>query len=166
MLLDAGVHVIDILHWWLGEPSEVAYQDDACGGLEANARLRLAYAPPEPAAGQIEGTVRLSRDWKTSNTWALEFERASVLWRAGQADRLEIKPSGSPHWLVSQLEDDTPAGRRPALTYTQSFTRQLVDLIDALHENRTPRVSGSEALASLRLIQRCYRERTPLVSDL
>lgn len=156
VLLDVGVHVLDVLDWWLGEPRSVAYTDDAAGGLEANCRIQLHYGAGGDA---IEGRVLLSRDWKTSNTWRLEFERATVVWRVGQADRLEICPQGSALWLAGQLEVDGSAGRAPADTYLQAFTRQLADVLECLKQGRKPRVGGEEALRSLRLIERCYRTR-------
>ena len=163
VLLDAGVHVLDVLDGGLGEPATLGYQDDAQGGLEANARLQLTYVPRADGHEPVRGTVLLSRDWKTSDTWTLEFERATVLWRTGQAARVEIRPAGAPHALVSQLTTDTPDGPRPADSYAQAFTRQILDVIEAVEQRRAPRVTGAAALGSLRLIERCYRERTPLV---
>jgi len=159
VLLDAGVHVLDSLMWWLGEPAALRYADDAEGGLEATSRLELDYAD---GPARIQGTVLLSRDGKTSNRWTLVFERGTVVWRAGEACALEFRPDGAKHWFVSRLETDTPAGRGPAGSYPQAFTRQMLDVLDAAAQGRAPRVSADEALRSLRLIERCYRERTPL----
>ncbi|MEY2878513.1 MAG: hypothetical protein RLZZ15_893 [Verrucomicrobiota bacterium] len=158
VLLDAGVHVLDVLAWWCGDPTDVRYADDAAGGLEANCRLALGY-------GGVRGTVRLSRDWKTGNRWTLEFERATVVWRAGEANRLEVRAAGSPQWLVAQLETDLAGARVPADTLSQAFTRQLLDAVDSAARKTAPAVSGAEALRSLRLIERCYRERAPLTPE-
>ncbi|HVU32052.1 MAG TPA: Gfo/Idh/MocA family oxidoreductase [Opitutaceae bacterium] len=160
VLLDAGVHVLDLLLWWLGEPTHVAYADDAQGGLEATCRIELGYP-----AESIRGTVLLSRDWKTSNQWLLEFERATVLWRVGEANRLEIRPRGSADWLVSSLETESIRGRVPADSYPQAFTRQVRDFIESIRIGRPPRVPGEEGLRSLRLIESCYRRRTPLALE-
>lgn len=150
VLLDLGVHVLDTLAWWLGEPAALDYADDAEGGLEANCRLRLGYA------SGAKGTVRLSRDGRTANRWQLKFERASVIWRAGEANRLELRISGTEPTLAARVTGDE---------YAQAFTRQLLDAIDAAAQGRAPRVPGEEALRSLRTIARCYREKTPLAAD-
>jgi len=152
------VHVLDVLTWWLGEPATLRYADDAEGGLEATCRLQLEY---EGGSGRVVGSVLLSRDWKMSNRWTLEFERATVVWRAGEANRLEILPRGAEHWLVSRLE----AAGAPGDSYQQAFTRQMLDVIEAVARSRVPRVTGEEARRSLRLIERCYRERTPLLAE-
>ncbi|MEO7318932.1 MAG: Gfo/Idh/MocA family oxidoreductase, partial [Chthoniobacteraceae bacterium] len=41
VLYDTGVHTLDLLLWWFGEPEGFDYHDDAAGGLEANCQLRL-----------------------------------------------------------------------------------------------------------------------------
>ena len=162
VLLDAGVHVLDTLGWWWGEPTELEYADDAAGGVEATCRLGLAFGG---GVDSVRGSVLLSRDWKTANVWTVEFEHATVRWRVGHAERLEIKPTGSAHWLVSQLETEARGGRVPADTFAQAFTRQILDVVEAVEQARAPRVDGKEALRSLRLIEQCYRERTPLVAE-
>ena len=159
VLLDVGVHVLDLLTWWLGDPVELDYADDAEGGLEATCRIRLAFARK---GARVPASVLLSRDWKTSNTWTLEFERATVLWHVGQADRIEIRPAGSSTWLVARIEYLDTAGRHPSDSFSQAFTRQVLDAVEAVASSRLPTVTGEEALRSLRLIERCYAARRPL----
>lgn len=44
VLFDTGPHILDLLLWWLGpETRVVEYRDDAVGGVEADAFLRLAF---------------------------------------------------------------------------------------------------------------------------
>jgi predicted dehydrogenase len=157
VFLDLGTHVIDLLVGWLGEPASFDYADDADGGVEANARLRLRYG-----GDRIAGQVFLSRDWDTAGCWRLNFERAVVGWRPAEADRLEIKPAGSDHWLACALETEQPGGRRPADTYRQSFTRQIADAAAAIAAGRPPKFPAAESLRALAFIERCYAARVPL----
>lgn len=159
VLLDAGVHVLDLLGWWLGDPVELDYADDTEGGLEATCRIRLAF---ERHGTRAAGSVLLSRDWKTSNTWTLEFARATVRWRVGEADRIEIQPADSSTRLVTCIEEKDTSGQAPADGFAQAFTRQVLDAVEAVRATRPPAIGGAEALRSLQLIERCYAERRPL----
>jgi predicted dehydrogenase len=154
VLLDLGVHVLDTLAWWLGEPLELDYADDAAGGLEANCRMELRFA------GGATGAILLSRDAATRQCWELEFERAQVVWRAGRCNELEIRLAGSSLWQVSRFEGDGLAGRRAAVASAgEVFHAQLEDVVRAVAENRPPEVPGEAALPALRAIERAYAAR-------
>ena len=154
VLLDLGVHVLDTLAWWLGEPVELRYADDAAGGLEANCRMELRFA------GGASGAILLSRDAATRQCWELEFERARVVWRTGRCNELEIRPAGSSQWQVSRFEADGPAGRRAAgANPAEIFRAQLEDVVTAVAEQRPPEVPGEAALPALRAIERAYASR-------
>jgi len=98
VLLDAGVHVLDQVIHWFGEPQELNYADDAMGGLEANCRIELRYS------SGCTGTVQLSRDWQTSNLYVIEFERATLKLRAGDARDAELQLNGSSFALEGPLK--------------------------------------------------------------
>ncbi len=67
VLFDYGAHLLDLLFYWLGEPSSVRYRDDARGGLESNAEVeldgRLVGLSPLPRIQLASGphTVRISK---------------------------------------------------------------------------------------------------------
>jgi predicted dehydrogenase len=151
--LDAGIHVLDTLAWWLGEPAELAYADDSAGGLEANCRVRLRYADGVTCA------VFLSRDFATAARWQLDFERARIVWRVGRTDELEIRLAGSKVWQIVRTERETAAGRRPGDSYDDVFVTQLADVIEAIRSGQAPAVSGADALPALRAVERGYRDR-------
>lgn len=148
---DVGVHVLDILIWWLGEAVSFDYADDAMGSLEINARASLEF----PA--EVRGTVFLSRDWTTRNEWVIEFEKAMVTWKAGEANRLHIRSKGSDRILAGNFEqlDGTDSD-----SYRQSFSRQLLNAVECAATGREPFISGEEGIKSLRLIEACYGART------
>ena len=91
VLLDLGVHVLDLLLWWLGEPTDFSYADDAMGGLEANARVTLRF-------GAATGSVRLSRDWATPRAVHL---RVRARRRLLESKRRQW-PHSSPGWDVGR----------------------------------------------------------------
>ena len=161
VLLDLGVHVLDLVVHWFGEPQELTYADDAMGGLEANCRMELSYS-----AG-FKGTVQLSRDWETSNLYVIEFERGTLKLRAGEAGQVELQLNNSSLLLEGFLKDcaglDSPVGAvSSASTFPQAFLAQLRDLIFAVRTAGRPAVSAEEGIRSLRLIEQCYQKRTLL----
>ena len=152
ILLDLGVHVLDLLAWWFPRLRVVAYEDDAMGGSEAT-----AVATCE--AGRAPIVVKLSRDWPMSGAYDLRFEHGRILWDGVDtvATRLEYTlPDGGDVHLA--------AAATPARTWDECFRAQLENVVGAVRGESPLAVSGVDALASLSLIDRCYRERTLLVS--
>ena len=156
VLSDIGVHVVDLLVWWLGEPGAFTYRDDAMGGIEANCLLELSYR------GGESGTVRLSRDWETRNSYTFTFEKATVVYEAGYANRLNLLLDGAPLLLSGELmEASTGYGlvKRPTRTNLQSFIEQLRNVAGAMRGREPLRVTGEEGIRSLRLLEACYESR-------
>ena len=153
VLLDIGVHVLDLLVWWLGEPSAFTYADDALGGLEANCRFAAEFP------GGVRATMHLSRDWPTANCHVFRFERASICCRVNASNQLELTFDGVPMTFAAELRD--PLGA-PLETNPQAFIAQLADVCAAMRERRAPFVTGADGVRAIRLIERCYAARTPL----
>jgi predicted dehydrogenase len=160
VLLDIGVHVLDLLLWWLGPPTGFTYADDAQDGLEANCRFDAGFP------GGVRVTMRLSRDWATPNCHVFRFERATVHSRVNASNQLELTFDGVPVSFAAELRDPLPAFPAPATTALetnpQAFIAQLVDVCAAVRARRAPFVTGADGLRAIRLIERCYAARQPL----
>lgn len=159
VLFDLGVQVFDLLGWWFGEPTDLRYADDAMGGLEANAFVQLRYDRG------LAGRVHLSRDWATAQQYRFVFERGVVTWTVDQANALTVQLGGTPAalggTLLAPLTDPPALGKpQPLESSVQCFILQLANVIAATQGEELLRVSGEEALASLRLVDRCYAHRT------
>ena len=152
VLLDLGVHVLDLVVNWFGEPQQLSYTDDAMGGIETNCRLELSYT-----AG-FKGTIQLSRDWDTSSRYVIEFERGTLRLRAGEAEKVELECNDfSVQGLLKKQAGHTTA---TATTFPHAFLAQLRDVISAVRTSGQPLVPGEEGIRSLRLIEQCYRTRS------
>jgi len=152
VLLDIGVHVFDLLLWWLGEPTAFTYADDAMGGLEANARVTFCF-------GSITGRVQLSRDSATAQRYDFEFEHGAVSWTVNDANGLTVTLPGAPTALQGTLRrpDGATADSNP-----QSFIAQLQSVVSAVQHHTPVLVDGREGERALRLIEACYARRALL----
>jgi predicted dehydrogenase len=159
ILLDIGVHVLDLIVHWFGEPKKLTYADDAMGGLDANCRMELVYEEG------FKGTIHLSRDWRTTNLYVIEFERGTLKMRAGEAEHVELEMNGSSFSVRGSLKEHAHSASSASVafsvtTFQQAFLAQLQDLILALQSGSLPKVTGEEGIRSLRLIEYCYQNRT------
>lgn len=158
VLSDLGVHVLDMLIWWFGMPERVNYQDDAMDGLESNCRLELEFR------NGVSGTVQLSRDTSLPNRTIVEFERGWVRCKAVAADEFEIGFPGVPYAARGRLLQPGAQGphgfrTQPALSYHQSFTKQMRNVVAAVRGEEPVFISGEDGILSMQLIERCYRQR-------
>lgn len=152
VLLDIGIHVFDLLVWWLGDPDSIDHQDDAMGGLEINTRTELTF-------GSVRGIVRLSRDWATPQRYSFVFEHGKVHWTVNDANGLTFEIEGLSHSLKSLL---TEKSGQPAPTNPQSFIAQLLHVSDAIRDGTPVLTDGREGARALRLIEACYASKKPL----
>lgn len=166
VLLDIGVHALDLVLWWWDRPDEILYEDDAMGGIEANCRLRLRFSPG------FQGEIRLSREWSLPNEYVIRGTKGWIHWEVNEADTVQIGLAGSRYILDAGLyegDDKRPAVLRPAGNFHRSFIEQLRNVVAAVRGHEPPCVSGEDGLQSVALIEHCYRHRTclsmPWLSD-
>jgi predicted dehydrogenase len=156
VLMDIGVHALDLLIWWLGEPKEFSCEDDAAGGVEANCCIKLKFEKG------FEGSIRLSRDCLLANRYFIKCEKGWLGWNVGDANSIELgfhKTKFVLNGLVcNQMERyGLPSAGSVSPTYQQSFIYQLIDVIEAVKNRRKPFVCGEEGIRSLKLIEACYK---------
>jgi predicted dehydrogenase len=150
VLADFGVHVLDLLLWWLGDWAGVEYWDDAQGGIESDCEMRLTMR-----SGAV-GTVEISRTRNLRNTCVFEGERATLEVGVWDPDpEIKLILAGSEVHLSGH------ARRREtgSLSFTDVFVRQIDDFAAAIRERREPFVPGREGRRSQELIEECYARR-------
>lgn len=157
VLIDVGVHALDLALWWFGEPLSIDYQDDAMGGVEANCSLQLRFA------GGLCGEMRLSREWNLRSRYHIQFDRGWVAWTPGEANQLLL---GGADGRILRAAVHSPSGSNPspnvgalAASFQQSFTQQIENFVRACAGVEPLRVPGEEGIRSLEWIERCYRTR-------
>jgi predicted dehydrogenase len=161
VLNELGVPVLDLLTWCLGSASVKTYADDAMGGVEASAFIDLAF--PEG----VRGTIHLSRDWPTEQSYTLVFERGIVRWGANRPNRMTLQLSSAPCAIEGELVTPLSAGHSLAATgllatAEEAIIAQFQNILGAIGGREPLRVPATETMHSLSIIEECYARRTQL----
>ena len=152
VLLDYGVHVLDLLLCWLGDWRTVECRDDARGGLESDVELDLTFA------SGVAGKVEVSRTRNLRNSCRFTGEGGVLEVGVWDPDpQVTLRIGGR----KAELAGRARSGGR-AMTFGDAFTRQLDDFVTAVHEGRPPRVPGSEGRRAIALVEACYARRRSL----
>ena len=159
VLADVGIHLFDLLGWWIGPPNAVTYADDAMGGLESNSWVQLAYS------GGARAMVHLSRDWQTDQRYILEFEGGVLVWKVNDASGLTLSLSGTEFALDGALYPSTwgssgACAQVSSSSNAFSFIAQIRNVVAAIEGKENLVVPGAEAIDSLKLVLRCYASRS------
>jgi len=151
VLMDFGVHLFDLLLWWLGELSVIDYCDDAAAGVEAECEAIVQ------SAGGARGVIELSRTRKLRNSCIFTGTRGRLevnLW-FNPGVRLQLE--GQAFSLTGGF-----AGAPLILDSAAAFAAQVEDFVTAIETGRPPLVSGEDGRRALQVIESCYRRRRPL----
>lgn len=151
VLTDTGAHTMDQVIWWFGEPDEIEYFDDADGGVEADALVRMRWT------SGFNGEIELSRTRTASNALILESEKG-ILTLSMSGNNLEVSAD-------AMLAFDSPEFHKPPFQPTnwmEMFRQQLLHFDAYIRGQPTHVVSGEEAARSVALIERCYAIRRRL----
>jgi len=152
VLMDFGVHILDLLLWWLGELQVRAYRDDAAGGVESECECQLALENGAPVH------LELSRTRALRDTAVIECEHGSVELGVFEPAVVRLRLPGARSSLDARVPD--PEFERAPLHVV--FARQLADVVEAIRTGRPPLVSGVEGRRVVALVEACYARRRPL----
>jgi predicted dehydrogenase len=152
VLMDFGVHILDLLLWWLGELRPLTYLDDAAGGVEAECECEFALESGAPVH------VELSRTRALRDTAVIECERGSVEIGVFEPAVVRLRlPDGGP-----SLDARVPDWEFECAPLQVVFARQLADMVGAIRGGRPPLVGGVEARRVVAVVEACYALRRPL----
>jgi predicted dehydrogenase len=152
VLIDYGVHLLDLLVDWFGPVIQFDYQDDDWGsGIEANAHLEIQHTGHY---GAVAGHLRLSRTYTLKNCLTVRGSEASVEISAADPTTVVLDRTlrGQP---IRETLGLPASDRAPS----HSFYRQLDNFIGSIRGVEKPRVDGWQALRILELIHDCYAHR-------
>lgn len=141
VLMDIGVHLLDLLFWWIDdEVASFQYADDSLGGLETTAEIKMTFR------GGVTGHVKLTRLAVLNNFYTFYFEHGILSWNPFMPRRIYIRKDNN-HTVSIKTEKGAPV------------RDLLLDFSAAIRDKRPPFIKGGEALQALRFIEACYASR-------
>jgi predicted dehydrogenase len=146
VLLDIGAHVLDLACWWTGgRPSLEHYQDDAAGGSEAVAAVRLRHS-------ECAISIRLSWLSKLRNSYVIRGDDGTI--EAGIYDWGEIR-------LMPTDGRARAIKAKPQVRSYEELAKPLIaNFLQAIAGSEPPLISAADVLPSIELIEECYGRRT------
>jgi predicted dehydrogenase len=150
VLMDIGVHLLDLLIWWFdSKPNLLAYEDDNLGGVEAFSKVKLTFD------NKVEGSVQVSRLSQLKNNYHIEFEKGTIAYNPFDTRGFYL------------YENDNFIGQRPRICraakrkfdFVEAVKAMLQNFCDAVRENSEPLVTGLEGARVIEFIQECYKNR-------
>jgi predicted dehydrogenase len=152
VLIDFGVHLLDLLLWWLGDLRALTCRDDAAGGIETECELELELS------GGVPVSVTLSRSRALSDTVVVSCERGTVEIGVFEPAIVRVTAAGGTLPLAGTVPD-AEFERAPLATV---FRRQLADFVAAVRGEGAPAVGGADGRRVVALAESCYALRKPL----
>jgi predicted dehydrogenase len=154
VLIDNGAHTFDMLLWFFGEVADLDYRDDAFGGVEADCEVRLK------TANGVHGYVELSRTRDLPSELIIEGESGRMI-VAYKPNQLTLEVNGvSLDPFAMAIKDS--AGQDLSIWHFM-IVRQLENWVHSLQGGLPALVTGEEGRKVVAFIERCYRERSPLI---
>ena len=153
VLFDTGVHLLDRVLWLFGDLEDIAFEDDALGGFESNARLAGTLrigGRPVPARMEFSWTHHLRRGIRVIGERgtleaATSDPRTLTLHRQARLGPMRMRIDCAPAWDAHG-----------------HYRAQLDDFIGAVRERREPFVTAASALRALEVIEAAYARRRPM----
>jgi predicted dehydrogenase len=145
VLINAGIHPLDCLLWWLGDPISFEYQDDAIGGLESNCFLDMQF--PE----DVHATLKMSRTSELRHYIRIQTDRALIDLPTYSRDHFFVERNGE------RMKVDCRAEAATDQEHLWPARDQFIDFANAIRLDRPPKITGEEGARVVRLIEDCYR---------
>ncbi len=157
VIADTGPHLFDLLLWIIGSQKArvVSCMDDNWGGVAVNAVIELAVErSPRPATGKIE----ISFTRRLRNTLKIYGETGCLEAATVGAHEVYFYPiNENKEPIILRPQNDRPRKKN------EEFSAQLANFADSIINNSKKYVSAEDAVATMALVEACYRQRKLMV---
>ena len=154
LLLNMGVHYLDLAEYLAGPLTPREYKDDSEGGPEANFEFRLST--PDNVAIR----VACSYTHSLRNGITLSGTRGKITARVDEMQSLEWQSSQTP--LTGTLRGERTKRRDSTIDLVSCFVQQLDQFSRVVARQEEPEVNALQAATTALLIDWAYGHRKPL----
>jgi predicted dehydrogenase len=152
-LMNQGIHGIDLLLWFMGEPASVyAKAGTLVRKIEVEDTCIALLAYKNGAFGVIEGTTSVYPG--EFSQWHLHGERGTIILEEETIKKWEI--IGEESQVIKGKDEYGGASRDPKAISFEGHVTHIQDIVRAVKEDREPLVPGEEARKVLELILGIY----------
>ena len=157
-LMNQGIHLVDLLLWFMGDVAEVqAVFDTLSHSVEVEDCITASLRFANGALGSIVATTAAAPGFPHrvevyGGQGGVQIEGdAIVRWGGGGKGRLQLETGGDPSGPAT-----AGAGADPAAIGDEAHARLVAELVAAIRDGRPPLVSGQEGRRSLALVLAVY----------
>jgi UDP-N-acetyl-2-amino-2-deoxyglucuronate dehydrogenase len=155
-LMNQGIHIVDLLRWIMGPADRVfGFADHLVRDIEVEDTAVASIRFKSGAFGTIEGTTSLT----PGMNHRLEFhgEHGSICVK-GEGIVTWNVPGDDPETIIAQLNTSSyDISSNPLAVSIEGHRAQIADLVEAVRENREPKLTGEEGRKSVELILAVYK---------
>ena len=159
VLMNQGIHQIDLLVWYMGDPTEIrAYADTLKWDIEVEDIASASLRFPNGAMGAIIGTTTAAPGFPYrleiyGTQGAIQIEGETVQrWQLVDPTKAVITPPPIATEVAGAVDASDPRG-----TSTAGHIAIVRDFIEALREDRPPLVDGREGSRCLAAVCGIYQ---------
>lgn len=144
VLSDRGVHILDIICWWLGKPKIISYIDDSYGGAEAKSDIKFKI-------GKINGLIKLNLLLNSPNNFIIIGTKGKIIGDIHGFNRLTLFDNNGRKRIINLS---------CAQHNYSDFVKLLLDnFIGTILGDCLPIIPIETCIESIRVIEECYRKR-------
>jgi predicted dehydrogenase len=165
VLIDKGIHALDMLYYIFGPGRLMRSADDATGSdcVESNAALELAFSASRGLL-QVSWEAPLNNGFHISGPeeelW-MPISPIDAVWTRRKANGSVWKRLVAQGYWPNDLAPARPKVFRP-VNFSQCIRMQLVSVLRSLHLGERPIASGEDGVEVMRLVMAAYDRATPL----
>lgn len=146
VLIDFGVHLVDLIYWLTGQESTLLsyrVKDTGTSKIEKDVEVELEQANGPSC------TIILSRTKKLSNTLQINGDNG---WLKVYLDNYQNLDLYKPGKLCSNGKPISIIGEK-----CDPYLNQLQDFLECILEDRSPSISGCDGLRTMKFVEACYK---------